>query len=455
LLTLTSKPARSSRATTLRKDLTAIRLDGFAWALMSGSAELVAFSTFALRIGTSEVLTGLLATVPMVIGAVVQTVSPWGIARVRSHRRWTIYTALLQATAFFPLMLGAARGHLSAPLLFAAVALYWAAGFSAGASWTALVGVLVPSTIRANYFARRTRLNHLGIFLGLALTGLTLHWSYSGPRPAGSGASPDPLWPFVGIFAASATARAVSCWQLARYSEAPAEALSTTRPRPLQPCAPYAALRNTPAHALLVVLFALMVAAYIASPFYTPFMLKRLHLDYLHFMILVGVVPLAKVATLPLLGRVARRYGARRLLWIAVLAMAPPAGAWALSHNFAWLLVLQTGSGAAWAAYELATFLLVLEYVPEHQRTGLMTSWNLVSALGQATGSFLGGATLAALGSSPDDSGPSLHAYYAIFLASSILRASCALLLPRLARRGPPSASPRGDDHPPGPTYTT
>jgi MFS family permease len=434
--TLTTKPAHPRRATTLRKDLRAIRLDGFTWALMSGASEQVAFSTFALAIGTSEVLTGLLSTVPMVMGALVQLVSPWGIGWVGSHRRWTVLTALIQAGAFIPLMIGAARGWLPAPLLFSAVAVYWAAGFSAGASWTALVGVLVPRPIRANYFAHRTRLNHLGIFLGLALTGLTLHLVYGANKPSGVADPPLPLWPFVAIFAGAAACRLVSSWQLARYSEAPATELAT-RPERLRPGLAYQRLRQSPAHSLLTFMFFLTLAAYTAGPFYAPFMLKQLKLSYLEFMILVGVAPLAKVASLPMLGRVAQRYGARRILWIAGLGVAPTAGAWIFSTHFAWLFAIQAVGGVMWAAYELATFLLMLEYVPEDQRTGVMTSWNLANAVAQTTGSFIGGAVLAQLLTSD---GAQHNAYFAVFVLSSILRAACLILLWRISRPRSPSA---------------
>ncbi len=426
-------PAQTSRTTTLRKDLRAIRLDGFTWALMAGVAEQVAFTTFALAIGTSEVLTGLLATVPMVIGALVQLVSPWGVAWVGSHRRWTILTATLQACAFIPLALGALYGRLPVPLLFAAVAVYWAAGFSAGASWTALVGVLVPRSIRANYFAHRTRLNHLGIFLGLSLGGLTLHLVYGHTKPNGSHDLPHPLWAFVGIFIAAALSRIVSAWQLARYSEPPTTALVASRPEPVRFGQAYARLRQSPAHNLLAFMFALITAAYISGPFCAPYMLKQLKVDYLEFMILVGTAPLAKVIALPLLGRIAQRYGARRLLWIAGIGVAPTAAAWVVSDSFWWLFAVQAVGGAMWAAHELATFLLMLEYVPEHQRTGVMTSWNLANAVGQTTGSFAGAAMLAVLSESMDTEGPTRAAYYAVFLTSSVLRASCLFLLWRIS----------------------
>lgn len=432
-LTSTPSTKRSTRAIILRKDLRAIRLDGFTWALMSGACEQVAFSTFALRIGTSEVLTGLLATVPMVIGALVQLTNPWGVAWIRSHRRWTILTAILQIVAFVPLIVGSVQGDLAAPILFGAVALYWAAGFAAGASWTAVVGVLVPRPIRANYFAHRTRLNHVGIFLGLALSGLTLHLVYGGPRPAGAGAPGEPLWAFVGIFAAAALCRAVSAWQLTRYSEPSPHVLPAVRADPVRPLPAYRRMRRGPAHALLTFMFFLTLAAYTAGPFYAPFMLKQLHFSYLEFMILVGTGPLAKVASLPWLGRIAARYGARRVLWIAGIGVAPTAGAWVFSDHFAWLFAIQAAGGVMWAAYELATFLLTLEYVAEHERTSVMTAWNLANAGAQALGSFAGGGTLAALTANAPTT-DHRHAYYAVFVASSILRALCLILLWRTAR---------------------
>jgi hypothetical protein len=78
-----------------------------------------------------------------------------------------------------------------------------------------------------------------------------------------------------------------------------------------------------------------------------------------------------------------------------------------------------------WSIFELATFLLFFEAIREHERTSLLTTFNLVNTVGTAVGSILGGAVLAAFPAGPDG-------YFAIFAGSSAARLLVGILLLRL-----------------------
>jgi MFS family permease len=79
-------------------------------------------------------------------------------------------------------------------------------------------------------------------------------------------------------------------------------------------------------------------------------------------------------------------------------------------------------AGTAWAAYELATVLLVFEAIPAHERTTLLTLFNLANAVAMVAGALCGGLLLDAFGRGQT-------AYFALFLISSALRGATLVLL--------------------------
>lgn len=155
------------------RDLRAITADGVFFSVMVGLGEAYV-PAFALAVGLGEVVAGLVATVPMLAGAVLQLVTPLAVRKLGSYRRWVVICARLQALSFLPLIAGAASGELSLLWVGIATVGYWGFGMSTGPAWNAWVTSLVPAQARAGFFARRTRAAQAGLFVGLLLGGLAL-----------------------------------------------------------------------------------------------------------------------------------------------------------------------------------------------------------------------------------------------------------------------------------------
>ena len=82
----------------LRRDLRLMVSEGVAFSFMVGAGEAYV-PAFALAAGHGDAAAGLVATLPMGAGALLQLVTPWGVARLRSHRRWVVLAATGQALA--------------------------------------------------------------------------------------------------------------------------------------------------------------------------------------------------------------------------------------------------------------------------------------------------------------------------------------------------------------------
>jgi MFS family permease len=192
--------------------------------------------------------------------------------------------------------------------------------------------------------------------------------------------------------------------------------------------------RGAGAH-LLVYMLVLTSTVMIAGPFFSAYMLRQLELPYWTYMTIVGTSLAAKVVALPLLGRLARRWGLVALLRIAWVGITPMAALWLVSERVEYLIALQVVSGVAWAAHEYATFLLLFDTIRAERRTTVLTAYNLGNALATVGGSVAGGALF-------DACGGGLVGYRALFAASSLSRAACLVLLVRVQAAGLPSFRP-------------
>lgn len=390
---------------------------------MMGAGETY-LAAFVLALGMNQVAAGLVATLPMVVGALIQLASPHCVRRLGSHRRWVVLCAACQAASFLPLVAIALVEAIPPHLVFIVAAVYWAAGMATGPAWNTWMGTLVPVRLRSRFFATRTRLCQAGLLVGFVGAGVTLQlgatWGYT-------------LHAFALVFLVAAVCRFLSAAFLARQSE---PAPPNGNHRNVSFAAFFQRLGRAPDGALLLYLLAVQSAVQIAGPYFTPFMLKQLHFSYGQYVTLIAAAFTAKFLALPALGRWAHRVGPRRLLWVGGVGLVPLSGLWLVSNDFYYLLALQAGGGVFWAAYELAMFLLFIETIGETERTSVLTTFNFANAMANVAGSLAGGSLLLALGQSRE-------VYLTLFAASSLLRLAAVALLravPQVNRAGEPPA---------------
>ena len=131
---------------------------------------------------------------------------------------------------------------------------------------------------------------------------------------------------------------------------------------------------------------------------------------------------MARVLVLPAMGRLVRRWGTKRMLEFASVGIIPVPALWLVNDSLAWLFLLQLVSGAAWAAFELASFLSFFERIPPSGQTSILTVYNLANATAIVAGGAIGGWLL--------DSAPfGLNPYAVVLLFSVAARALSLVLL--------------------------
>src|SRR5439155_14270570 len=103
-----ARPPLRLRRVRPREDLQASIGDAAAVSAMVGIGETY-FAAFALALGAGETIAGLVATVPMLIGATLQLATPWFLSRASSYKRWVVRCASLQAAALLIMPIAAGQ----------------------------------------------------------------------------------------------------------------------------------------------------------------------------------------------------------------------------------------------------------------------------------------------------------------------------------------------------------
>ncbi len=170
---MTASEKREPRFPHLRRNLLLSTSEAGAYGAMVGMGETY-LPAFALALGMGEVTAGIVASAPMLVGGVLQSISPWAIARLGSYKLWIVASAALQGLSLLPLVIAAAIGSLSPTALLLIASLYWAGGLAAGPAWNTWIGHLVPTKVRSRFFAKRTRVSQLLTLSGFLSGGLLL-----------------------------------------------------------------------------------------------------------------------------------------------------------------------------------------------------------------------------------------------------------------------------------------
>lgn len=390
----------------LHRNMTVSTADATSYGVMVGAGETF-IPAFALAVGLGEVTAGLVASMPLLAGGLLQLATPALLARLKNQQLWVVGTAAVQGLAFIPLIIAAWFGSVSGWGLMLIASIYWAAGLSTGPAWNSWIELMIPKRVRASYFSRRTRASQVATFLGFMGGGALLQAGRAGD------------WlnvAFAILFSVACAARMISVLMLASH-QLPRRRRTHATPNKI------ATPTDLSGRNLLIYLVIVQGMVQISGPYFTPYMLKEMGLSYLTYTSLVAVAFFAKIISLAAWGKVAKERGAMWLLTVGGIAIVPLSLLWTVSQRLEWLILIQTINGICWAAYELGFFLMFFEALPAERRVKMLTYYNLANTAAWCAGSTVGAIVLSTMGAS-------LQGYYTLFMLSCAGRliAVCYLL---------------------------
>ncbi|GJM18516.1 MAG: MFS transporter [Phycisphaeraceae bacterium] len=376
-----AQPPTGDRPASARRDLTLSSVEGTSYCVMVGVGQEY-FVAFALALGMGKGVSGLVATLPVMVGGILQLAAPWAILRVGSLRRYMILASATQAACFVPLLVAALLGRMPAWALFATVAAYSAINLGQGPAWSTWITTLMPRRIRARYFAARSRMLQGGVLAGLVIGGMLLSREDAGESAAIA---------FAPLFAIAVLMRAAGSFMLSRQSE---PVKMPTQFRHVGPRELIGRARHGADVTLITFLLMSTLAMQMALPFFTPYVLEHLKFSYLEFTMLTGAAIVGKMVAAPTVGRIGHRFGPKRLLWIGAVGAVPMAPLWLAAGSFPMLLLVQFAMGLVLSCFDIGAILQQFESIPEHERPSVLATFVAFNGIAGFVGSAIGASLL-------------------------------------------------------------
>ncbi|OGW47701.1 MAG: hypothetical protein A2078_05825 [Nitrospirae bacterium GWC2_57_9] len=407
----------------VRKSLRYSVTEGALAAAMVGFGESF-FVAYALLLRASTLQVGLLSALPQALGALLQFFSNDLIRLFGSRRRFVVSGALLQALMYLPVALVFFFGQFRVWHLLLFTCFYFAFGMMVNPAWNSWMGDLVVENRRGAYFGRRSKVTSTAAFLSLIAGGWLLG-RFEG------GSMEMQYQGFVLIFLLALACRLISVLFLKRQFEPAYRVSKEAQPGFLK------FLKNPEFgnyRSFVLYLGFMNFAVFISGPFFTPYMLHDLKMDYFTFTLVNGTSILVKVLSLPVWGRAVDRFGARRVMSLAGYLMPLVPVLWLFSGKVSWLIGVQIYSGFIWAAFEIATVSFIFDVTSPEKRVTGMAYYNMFSGIALISGALAGSLIVRF-----DVLFPST--YMLAFLVSGLLRFGASVLfLPRLSEVRPVEA---------------
>ena len=362
--------------------------DALASEAMSTLATGVFLTGFAVSLGASNLVIGLLAAVPSAV-QFLQFPAVMLVERLRVRRGICVWASAIGR--IFILVAAAAPllgGHAGAMLLLGAIAVWQASSAVAGCAWNSWMRDLVPEGAFGRYFGRRAAAN-TAVAMTLALVcGILIDaWKRHMPEHA--------IIAYSGLFVVSAAIGFVGVRLLAITPERPM-APSASRPGFLAMLAePF---RDANFRRLIVFLATWNFAANLAAPFFAVYMLRSLGYAMTTIVVLNTASQLSNLAAVGLWGNLIDRFSNKAVLGVSAplflicnLGWTLTGLPWMAPFTFTLLFGIHALTGVATAGVALASGNISMKLSPPGQATSFLAASSVVGASCAALAPVIGG----------------------------------------------------------------
>ena len=353
--------------------------DGIFFSLMTGFGESY-FGAFAIFLKATNPQIAMIASLPQLLGAFFQFVSVRLLNVLKSRKTIILSGVIGQAMTWLLI--------LSIPFLFpgrgigwliGAVIAYFVLGSFANPAWNSLMGDLVDSRRRGEYFGKRSRFMSVATFGSLCMAGLILHWMERAGNVAVG---------FALVFSIALVARLISASYISRMKE------PTYIPRAEDQFSLWQFIRDgrkTNFGRFVAYTAFIHFSVQISGPFIAPYLLRDLRFTYLEFMFVSAATVLAQFLTLHMWGRLGDQFGNKKVLTLTGLLLPMIPLCWLFTTDFYLILAVQMFGGVAWAGFALAMGNFVFDTVSPPKRAQCVAIYNSANAIGIFCGASLGG----------------------------------------------------------------
>jgi MFS family permease len=398
--------------TKVKKSLKYSVLDGAAFSVMQGLTQNY-ITPFALELKATTTQIGFLSSIPNLLMALAQLLTPQLSTRAGSRKGVILPVVMAQAVMFIPMaLLPFFFPEPRIVWLIAIVTICMVMGALANPAWGSMMADMVPTNLRGRYFGARGRvLTFVALIASLIAGGILQLLNKT---------------VFIGfaiLFSLAAIFRFVSWYFLNKQYEPPIVKEKVNSPGLWQ------LFRNLGSSNLGK--FTLYVALInfvqmISGPFFAVFMLRDLHWNYTYYMLIICTNAFSQMAFQTFWGRRADMMGNLMVVRVASILLPILPLNYVFTSNIALLMCAEVMSGFAWSGFNLGATNFVYDSTDPSIRTKQIALYNTITGLALCSGALLGGFIAPHL--------PNLLGYQlrTLFSISGSLRALLALILLRL-----------------------
>ena len=352
---------------------------------LTGGVFLVAF---ALKLGASNMVIGLLAAIPF-LAQLIQIPSIYLIEKYRSRRAICVYSSALSRMfwlliAAIPFLFSIETGLM---VLMTALILQSAVGGIGGCCWNSWMRDLVPSDRLGSFFSKRMSLAAvLGSSLSLAAGFYIDKWENLFPD--------HKLYGYSALFFLGFLAGMLGVYFLSATPEPCMESIKKKQKFTGMLLTPFKDInfRN-----LIMALGPWSFAVNLATPFFTVYMLKSLQMNMSLIIALTVLSQITNLAFLSIWGRFSDRFSNKSVLTICGTLFMLCVFAWIFVvpgqklFTMPLLITIHVFTGISTAGVSLTSGNIGFKLAPKGQATAYLASVSLVNSISSGIAPVLGG----------------------------------------------------------------
>jgi MFS family permease len=373
----------------VQSGLRAVIRDGLASQAMVTFAGGVFLVAFALKLGASNVVIGLLAAIPP-LAQLIQIPSIVLVEKIRKRRPISLFGSATSRIFWLLIALSPIILPMKAGLSFLIVALFLNAAFGAvsNSGWNSWMRDLIPQDRLGSFYSRRMSLaTGLSIPLGLAAGLYIDYWKKLFPDYEIYGYS---VLFFLGFIAGMLGVYFIST--IPEPQMAPMKEGFHFFRMILQP------FRDSNFKSLIMFLGSWNFAVNLAAPFFTVYMLKRLQMDMSFIIALTLLSQIMNLAFLRIWGTFSDRFSNKSVLGVSGPLFIACILAWTFTTmpekyilTIPLLVAIHIFMGICTAGVTLASGNIGLKLAPKGQATAFLAANSVVNSLAAGIAPILGG----------------------------------------------------------------
>jgi MFS family permease len=348
-------------------------------------------TAFAIQLGASNFLIGLLAAIPH-LSQLAQLPAMYTVDRVKSRRAvytWSGYVArpmflVIGLTVFLPTQ------ELALAVIVVAFTVRYVAGAYLSCAWNTWMRDLVPDAVMGKVFGeRQKKMIGIGMVVSLLAAGFIDLWGRFAPWPQTYAYAIVYTLAFFGGMYAVVTSR--------RISDVPARPHEHTTHLLTRLREPF---KHENFRRLMVFHGSWNFAVNLAAPFFTVHMLRTMHLDLI---IVIGLATLSQLSayfTVSHWGDVADRFSNKAVLRVCAPLFIACIFLWTFTTmpdvhvlTYPLLVLIHLATGLANAGVSLASGNISLKLAPRGNATAYLAASSMVNASAAGAAAMAGGLT--------------------------------------------------------------